>query len=151
MIKINGRRLVLTTLVLVAAIQLVPIHRDNPPVTGALTMAPADVQSTLHRACYNCHSHETIWPWYSYVAPASWLVARDVHEGRRHLNFSAWSEYSPTVRLKKLSGVSSFVQEHDMPPWFYLPLHAEARLSPDDIMLLAMWADNGGVDPAAAK
>jgi hypothetical protein len=152
MIKINGRRLVLTTLVLAAAIQIVPMRRDNPRVTGPLTAAPADVLSTLRRACYNCHSHETIWPWYSYLAPVSWLVARDVHEGRRHLNFSAWSEYSPTVRLKRLSGISSLVQEHDMPPWFYLPLHAEARLSADDIELLSMWADNsGGAEPAAAK
>ncbi len=152
MIKISRQTLVLTTVVVAAAIQIVPIRRDNPQVTGPLTTAPADVLSTLHRACYNCHSHETIWPWYSYLAPASWLVARDVHEGRRHLDFSAWSEYSPAVRLKKLSGISTLVQEQDMPPWFYLPLHAEARLSPDDIMLLSMWADNaGGVGPAEGK
>ena len=144
MAKINGRTLAVTTLVVVVAIQLVPISRDNPPVAGRLTAAPADVQATLRRACYNCHSHETIWPWYSYVAPVSWLVARDVHEGRRHLNFSDWSQYSSSNRLKKLSGISEFVQEQEMPPWFYLPLHAEARLSPEDIMMLSMWADNSG-------
>lgn len=144
MVKINGRTLAVATLVVVVAIQLVPIRRDNPPVVGRPVTAPADVQATLRRACYNCHSHETIWPWYSYVAPVSWLVARDVHEGRRHVNFSDWSQYSSSDRLKKLSGISEFVQEREMPPWFYLPLHAEARLSDEDIMMLAMWADNSG-------
>jgi hypothetical protein len=141
MVRITGRRVVLGLLVVVVAIQVIPVRRDNPPVRGMLTSAPADVSSMLHRACYNCHSHETIWPWYSYVAPSSWLVARDVHEGRRHLNFSTWSEYGPKDRLKKLTGISSFVQEKDMPPWFYLPLHAEARLSADDIAKLSEWAD----------
>ncbi len=141
MIAFSGRTVALTTLVVAAAIQLVPIRRDNPPVSGPLTKAPADVLSTLQRACYNCHSHETIWPWYSHVAPVSWLVARDVHEGRRHLDFSTWSEYSPRDRLKKLSGISTLVQEKDMPPWFYLPLHKEAAFSPDDIALLSAWAD----------
>ena len=141
MIAFSGRTVALTALVVAAAIQLVPIRRDNPPVSGPLTKAPADVLSTLQRACYNCHSHETIWPWYSYVAPVSWLVARDVHEGRRHLDFSTWSEYSPKDRLKKLSGISTLVQEKDMPPWFYLPLHMEAALSSDDIELLSAWAD----------
>jgi hypothetical protein len=143
MIAINGRTFVWTVAIVVAASQLIPIRRDNPPATGPLTTSP-DVQATLRRACYNCHSHETIWPWYSYVAPVSWLVARDVHEGRRHLDFSTWSEYVPKDKVKKLSGISTFVQEKDMPPWFYLPLHAEARLSADDIALLADWADNGG-------
>jgi hypothetical protein len=141
MIRITGRRLVLGVMVLGVAIQVVQVRRDNPPVRGMLTSAPADVSSLLHRACYNCHSHETIWPWYSYVAPASWLVAQDVHDGRRHLNFSTWSEYGPKDRLKKLTGISTFVQEKDMPPWFYLPLHAEARLSADDIAKLSEWAD----------
>ena len=64
------------------AIQLVPVHRDNPPVASDLD-APADVKSILRRACYDCHSNETRWPWYAYVAPVSWLVAHDVEEGRR--------------------------------------------------------------------
>jgi hypothetical protein len=111
-------------------------------VTGPLTKAPANVLATLHRACYNCHSHESIWPWYSYVAPVSWLVAWDVHEGRRHLDFSTWSDYAPKDKLKKLAGISTLVQEKDMPPWYYLPLHKEAALGADDIALLSEWADS---------
>lgn len=125
------------------AIQLVPIRRDNPSSARRLT-APAPVQSILARACADCHSHDTIWPWYSYVAPVSWLVARDVHEGRRHLNFSDWGQYSSADRWKKLALLSTVVQEGEMPLWFYIPLHSAARLSPDDISTLSMWADSGG-------
>jgi hypothetical protein len=71
--------IVLTAIGLAIVVQLVPISHDNPPVTGALT-APATVAPILQRACSDCHSHHTTWPWYSYVAPVSWLVARDVHE-----------------------------------------------------------------------
>jgi hypothetical protein len=139
------RTVVLSALAVAVAIQLVPITRDNPPVKVPLT-APAPVASILRRACYNCHSHETIWPWYSYVAPVSWLVAQDVHEGRHHMNFSTWSDYSVAEKWKKMAGISSLVQEGEMPPWFYLPMHAEARLSDDDITVVSMWADNGPED-----
>jgi hypothetical protein len=142
------RTIILSTIALAIAIQLAPIDHDNPPATASLT-APAPVASILRRACYDCHSHETTWPWYSYIAPVSWLVARDVHEGRRHMDFSTWADYSSALRLKKLAGISTMVQEGEMPPWFYLPMHANARLSPDDVSELATWADSStGEEPA---
>lgn len=125
------------------AIQLVPLVRDNPPVTGPIPGVPEPVAATLRRACYDCHSHETTWLWYSYVAPASWLVLHDVHDGRRHLNFSEWTAYTPQQRAKKRAGISSLVQEREMPPWFYLPLHRDARLSDDDVNAIVAWADSG--------
>ena len=128
---------------LLVAIQFVPIRRDNPPVTSPV-QAPAAVRAILDRACADCHSHNTVWPWYSRVAPASWLVARDVHEGRRFLNLSEWASYSTAERWKKLALLSTIVQRGDMPPWFYTPLHPAARLSDEDISTLVMWADNGG-------
>jgi heme-binding protein len=123
------------------AIQLVPLVRDNPPVTGPLADARAPVAASLRRACYNCHSHETRWPWYSYVAPASWLVLYDVHEGRRHLNFSEWTAYTAEQRTKKRALISTIVEQRDMPPWYYLPMHREARLSDDDVSAIVAWAD----------
>jgi hypothetical protein len=85
--KLKARTAVFSLLALGILIQLIPIRRDNPPATGSVA-APPEVMSILRRSCYDCHSNETIWPWYSRVAPVSWLVARDVHEGRRHVNFS---------------------------------------------------------------
>ena len=73
--------------------------RTNPPEDPSLTFAsqqyvPATVSATLERACYDCHSNRTVWPWYSAIAPVSWLVADDVEEGRKHLNFSEWGTYT---------------------------------------------------------
>src|SRR5512142_1468745 len=82
-------------------IQAVPVDRSNGPVESDAG-APAPVAGILRRACYDCHSNRTIWPGYSRVAPVSWLVAHDVHEGRRELNFSAWGRYDAEQRRRKL-------------------------------------------------
>ena len=74
--------------------QLVSFERTNPPVTGEIK-APGDVKPLLERACYDCHSNQTVWPWYSRIAPGSWLMHRDVIEGRKELNFSEWASLYP--------------------------------------------------------
>src|SRR5204863_1880202 len=125
------RTIVLSTIALAIAIQFVPIRHDNPPATGSLT-APATVSPILRRACYDCHSHETIWPWYSYVAPVSWLVANDVSDGRRHLNFSTWNRLKPEVLPKVMHEAWSEIEHNEMPLWYYLPMHPAARLSDAD-------------------
>lgn len=122
------------------AIQLVPVDRTNPAVEQEVP-APAAVHTVLKRACYDCHSNETVWPWYSRVAPVSWLVARDVREGREHLNFSTWNRLSPEDQAEALEETWEEVDEGAMPPWFYLPVHAEARLSPDDRGVLRSWLE----------
>ncbi len=123
----------------VILIQFVPVERSNPPVESDIPAPPA-VKLILKRACYDCHSHETMWPWYSRLAPVSWLLARDVHEGRAELNFSTWAHYSPTEQEKKLKESWEEVQEGEMPPWYYLPLHRDAALSEADRQLLQTWA-----------
>jgi hypothetical protein len=126
---------------LVAALlvaQLVRCERTNPPVTAAVE-APAEVAAVLRRACYDCHSHETVWPWYSRVAPVSWLVAHDVAEGRDELNFSAWGAYDRRRKLKLLRETAEQVADGEMPPWYYTLMHAEARLGAPDRELLAAW------------
>lgn len=130
--SIAGAALVLVSM------QLVPVARTNPPVEGQV---PADAQTRaiLRRACYDCHSHETVWPWYSRIAPASWLVAHDVNEGRDKLNFSAWGRLSERDRARALKETREKVDERDMPPWIYLPAHPDARLSADDVAILRAW------------
>ncbi len=109
--------------------QLLRIDKTNPPV-GVEISPPAPVREVMKRSCYQCHSNETVWPWYSHVAPASWLVAHDVHEGRDEINFSIWGNYSPAQRLKKLKEIGKEIADGDMPPWYYTyPLHMDARLS----------------------
>lgn len=82
-------------------IQFIPVNRINPPVEADVS-APPDVGSVLRRACYDCHSSETRWPWYSHVAPVSWVIAHDVHEGRATLNYSTWNRLSPEKQAEAI-------------------------------------------------
>ncbi len=120
-------------------IQLFPVETKNPPVERDVPASPA-VKSVLRRACYDCHSNETQWPWYSRVAPASWLVAHDVREGREALNFSTWNRYDTEHRIESLAESWEEVAEGEMPQWFYLPAHRDAKLSAPDRALLRTWA-----------
>ena len=118
--------------------QLVPLPRPNPPIEQDVD-APAAAHAVLERSCYDCHSHATRWPWYAWVAPASWLLVRDVTEGREHLNFSTWGRYDEEERAENLQEIAEMLEKGEMPPWFYLPLHPDARLSPADLAAVRAW------------
>lgn len=133
------RRLFLGILLLLVAIQLVPVDRSNPSVEVEVP-APETVRAILRRACYDCHSNETVWPWYSRVAPVSWLIARDVRKGREELNFSTWNRISPRQQAKRLQESAEEVAEGEMPPWFYVCIHRDARLTAEDRSALRNWA-----------
>ena len=120
-------------------IQFIPMNRINPPVEADVS-APPDVGSVLRRACYDCHSSETRWPWYSHVAPVSWVIAHDVHEGRATLNYSTWNRLSPEKQAEAIQESWEEVAEGKMPTWYYLPLHPEARLSANDQSVLQAWS-----------
>lgn len=117
-----------TLLVLLFAMQLVPYGRDhtNPPVLAEPAWDSPETRALFMRACADCHSNQTVWPWYSNIAPASWLIARDVVEGREQFNISVWG----SQQRNEGDDAAEQVQEGEMPPWFYLPLHAEAQLTP---------------------
>ena len=119
--------------------QLARPEHTNPPVTGEIKVSP-EVNAVLRRACYDCHSNETVWPWYSQIAPVSWLVARDVNDGRKHLNFLVWESYDEKRRAKKLTEISEEVGEGEMPMAIYLPAHPDAKLSEAEKTLLVEWA-----------
>jgi hypothetical protein len=119
--------------------------RTNPAEDPALTMTsrltvPADVRAILERSCNDCHSHRTQWPWYTTVAPASWIVADDVEEGREHLNFSEWGRYTQKRQAAKLEMISAEVDKGAMPLKGYLFLHHAAALSETDKDRLCEWA-----------
>jgi mono/diheme cytochrome c family protein len=108
---------------LVLAIQLVPYGRDhrNPAVRREPVWDSPETRALAVRACFDCHSNETVWPWYSTVAPVSWFVVRDVAEGRRELNLSEWDRSQ-----KEAHESAQKVKKGTMPPWYY----PWARLSP---------------------
>lgn len=110
-------------------IQLIPYGRNhtNPPVIGEPNWDSAQTRDLAKRACFDCHSNETVWPWYSNVAPISWLVFSDVDEGRRNLNFSEYLTGS-----EELEEAGEVISEGYMPPQKYLIMHPEARLTQDE-------------------
>lgn len=105
-------------------IQVIPYGHahTNPPVQTEPAWPSAQVRQLAVRACFDCHSNQTTWPWYSNVAPISWLIQRDVDAGRARLNFSQWN-------LPHEGGVAEPVQEGSMPPWYYTLIHPSAKLS----------------------
>ncbi len=117
----------LLLVVLFGLIQLVPYGRNhtNPPVIQEPKWDSPQTRELVKRACFDCHSNETVWPWYSNIAPISWLVQRDVEVGRRKLNFSEWN------RPQDEPGEAvEVVRKGEMPPPYYLLTHPNARLSP---------------------
>lgn len=132
------RYLVVGFVLIILIIQLIPVTRANPPVVSDIPAAP-EVKAILQRACYNCHSNETVYPWYSRVAPVSWLVAGDVTSGRKELNFSTWEQYSAKAQGKHLHEIWEAVNKGEMPPWYYTIVHRQARLSSGDLQALRTW------------
>jgi mono/diheme cytochrome c family protein len=119
-----------TVVVLVAVfilMQLIPFGRSqqNPPVTGEPQWDTPRTRELFFKACADCHSNETKWPWYTHVAPASWLVSHDVEDGRKHFNISEWDQ----KRKQDADEAAEQIEEGEMPLWFYVPLHPEADLS----------------------
>lgn len=131
---------------LFVASQLIPVDRRNPPVERARTLyevqpVPAGVRQVFERSCQNCHSNETAWPWYSYVAPVSWLVAHDVHQARRTMNFSEWGSYSAAKKEEKLEEICEQVTNGDMPDRKYALFHRNARPSSADRAAVCDWTE----------
>ena len=133
--------LVVAVVAAVAAlgIQFVPVDRANPPVRHDVG-APAEVATVLRAACYDCHSRETRWPWYSRVAPVSWFVARHVAEGRRELDFSDWPAIDFTAQDELLREIAKEVEKGGMPLASYRWGHPAARLDGAQRELLVRWA-----------
>jgi hypothetical protein len=124
--------------------------RTNPATEpdssfAAVARPPVDVVSIVNRSCGDCHSNGTVWPWYSNVSPASWLVAQDVKEGRVHLNFSEWTRVGPEMARTRIRKACEQARDLKMPPWYYLPLHPAATLSQSDIGALCTmrWSGDG--------
>lgn len=136
----NVRRIAIAAVGLLVAIQLWPVRRTNPPVTGEIE-APAEVKAVLRRSCYDCHSNETRWTWYAYVAPVSWVVVGDVDKGRRELNLSQWAALTPRRKSMVPQKMLDKIETGAMPLGRYVRMHPEARLTPEDVETIRRWAE----------
>lgn len=118
---------IILAFLVIIVIQLVPYGHDhsNPDVAAEPDWNSAQTRDLFFRTCADCHSNETVWPWYSNIAPVSWLIQSDVEDGRKHFNVSMWGAQK---RNKGKDAVEEF-RDGEMPPAIYLPLHSNARLS----------------------
>ena len=99
------KKMFLILIGIILLMQLIQPEKTNPPVDTTITLkAPQEVMQILKRACYDCHSYETIWPWYSNIAPLSWSIASHVKDGREAVNFSKWEEIQDEIKIKRLDG-----------------------------------------------
>jgi len=133
--------LAVAVVALLVLAQFFPPVRTNPPVNPVATFEAVakpsqEVVSIVKRACYDCHSNLTVWPWYSRVAPVSWLIAEDVTDGRARLNFSQWNLLSREAAKQRLTGACEEVRDGEMPLWQYRLMHPEARLTEQDVTAL---------------
>ena len=145
------RKALLATAGTALALQLVPYgcSHTNPEVRSEPHWDAPGTRELFMRACGDCHSNETVWPWYALVAPASWLVQHDVEEGRSHFNVSEWGR-----RENHGDEAAQLVRDGEMPLWFYLPAHPEANLSDAELAqliggLVATFGDHEPGDDAA--
>lgn len=121
--------------------------RTNPPINSSQEIAakmsvdPA-VQQIFSRSCDDCHSQRTVWPWYSNVAPVSWLVIRDVDAGRRHMNFSNFAMTPPRRLARTLDNVCREVRSGDMPMTIYVPMHPQSKLTAQDVNAICQWTQD---------
>ncbi|HEY2901262.1 MAG TPA: heme-binding domain-containing protein [Polyangia bacterium] len=124
--------------VVFVGMQLVPVkHVGSNPEDRFKLDAPPEVEAVMRRACLDCHTNETRWPLYARIAPGSWLMARDVHNGREHMNLSEWGDADEATRRTDRENCWEQVEQGNMPPWFYIfPLHPDAKLSDADKALL---------------
>ena len=136
-----GRVLKIFVIFLAAAfvlIQFIPYGRNhtNPPVVQEPAWNAPETRAMAVRACFDCHSNETVWPWYTNIAPVSWLTQRDVDEGRHKLNFSDIANFG-----EEAGEAGETVLKGEMPPLQYFPTHPEARLNDTERQQLAQGLD----------
>jgi len=141
------KKLTLIALLIFIGIQFVPmdVPADIPTKAKNELEAPDAVISVLKRACFDCHSNHTTFPWYSNIAPVSWFTKHHVEEGREHMNFSTWAEYDDEKKLKFLDKIPKAIKSK-MPLPSYLLIHKEAKLNDADKALLTKWATDEAFD-----
>ena len=135
----KAKKILIILVLVFAALQLVPVERTNPPVKSDI-IASVEVKNILKNSCYDCHSNETVWPAYSYVAPVSFFLADHVEHGRKHLNFSEWGSLDSAKQKKKLHEIVEEIEEGEMPLSSYLLLHSNAKLTDKEKEILINWA-----------
>ncbi len=135
------KKIVYWSLIIFAIIQFIPVDRTLKPIDQkenfvTIFSTPKNVQQILKKACYDCHSNETVYPKYAYVAPISWSIQHHINEGREHFNFSEWGKFNSDLKKNMLENSVNAVKDYSMPFPGYLAQHPEANLTKSERVLL---------------
>ncbi len=138
------KHVVLTAIGILVLIQVIRIDTVNPEVNPdedflMMTQAPQEIADIVKTSCYDCHSHQTNYPWYSQIAPASWFLKKHINEGRKHLNFSKWADYPAEKQISKQKECVEEIEENGMPLKSYMIIHSDAKLTPASRQALINW------------
>ena len=106
--------------------------------------ADQPVKDKIQHVCYNCHSNNTRYPFYGYIAPVSWILNNDIHRGKRHLNFSEWANYSKKEKLEHLTDICDEVTSGDMPIKSYTIMHRHSKVNEKEVNDICAWTDSAG-------
>lgn len=141
------KKILIALVILLVVIQVFRIDKTNPPVEPdkdfvVLTNAPTEIVSILKASCYDCHSNESKYPWYTNIAPVSWWTKNHINEGRAELNFSEWGTYSSRRMDHKLKECIEEVEENEMPLNYYVWVHSDAKLNPEQKEQLNKWFES---------
>ena len=131
-------------LLVLLGIQFIPVKKTNPIITQDI-QAPAEVKNILRNSCYNCHSNETKWPWYSNFAPISWMIINDVDDARNKMNFSTWNKISFEKKEELKKDLWDEVRQEDMPPTLYTYVHPESKLDILQKNIIKKWITGTGM------
>jgi hypothetical protein len=148
--RVPAKWIVVGVVVVLILIQFIQPSRTNPAVVPSRSLeahveVPPGVQSVLKRSCYDCHSSETAWPWYSHIAPISWYVVNDVNTGRSHVNFQNWeAQINEQEGKEHLGLVCKLIREGKMPPADYRLMHKGTDVSPEETTAVCAWSQKVG-------
>jgi hypothetical protein len=140
------KKVLAALVVFLVVIQIIQPRRTNPPVVPSRSLTahvrvPEGVYSALSRSCGDCHSSQTHWPWYSHVAPLSWVITDDVNEGRRHMNFEDWEALGdPKQANDRLVGICDEIRKKGMPPFSYRLALGDLQLKLQEIASICSWS-----------
>ena len=147
------KHVLIIVIAIFALMQVIRIDTVNPEIVPEkdflqLTQAPPEIASIMTTSCYDCHSNQTKYPWYSQIAPVSWFLKKHINEGRKHVNFSTWTDYTTDKQISKKEKIIEEVEEMGMPIKSYTIIHADAKLTDASRQALISWfkqLDNGNV------
>ena len=138
------KHVILIGIGIILLMQVIRIDTVNPPAVPEkdflnVTQAPPEIAQILTTSCYDCHSYHTLYPWYAQIAPASWFLKKHINEGREHLNFSTWTDYTADKQIAKREDIVEEIEEQEMPLKSYTVIHSDAKLTDESRHTLINW------------